>query len=88
MAEDSKRAAIRELKYFGNMMKGLIAYAAEMEDDLDADKRAAELRAEIEELKAQRANYTDLQAEIAAGKSELASITAQIDSVRAKFKNG
>ena len=37
-------------------------------------------------LKAERANYTNLTAEIAAAKSELAVITADIARVRSMFK--
>ena len=83
---DVKRRALREIKYFANSLKGMMALADDLEDVANLEKEANTLRAEVDDLRGQRALLTALQGEISAAKSELGKITAEIDSVKAKFR--
>ena len=81
-----KRQSLRELKYVANSFNGLLLLADALEEPADLQKEVDALKAELVALKAERANYTNLTAEIAAAKSELAVITADIARVRSMFK--
>jgi hypothetical protein len=77
--------ATREIRWLANSLKGMLAVADELHDLATLEKERDAFRAEIDALKVERKNYTDLTAEVAAAKSELARVRAEIDTVKARF---
>jgi hypothetical protein len=91
MAEEANRGqvlhnAVREVKWLANSLKGLSALAEELQEPLDIQKDVDALKAELVALRAERKNYTDLAAETAALRTEKASLVAEIEGIKARFK--
>jgi chromosome segregation ATPase len=51
MAKDAKRLAAREIKYLGNMLKGLLEYADTLTESADVEKELDDLKAAVVDAK-------------------------------------
>jgi septal ring factor EnvC (AmiA/AmiB activator) len=94
MAKDVKRQAAREIKYIGNMLKGLLEFADTLTESADVEKELEELKAAVVAAKNDLANAEaatrkkleamgqDMAAKLEAEKRIVADIQATRDLVQ------
>lgn len=86
---DVKRRACRELKYFGNMLKGVLAVVDDVESWADAEKRVADLKKREIELQTTiatlEAKQQTLAADVAVLEAKHGAVAASIAAVLQKL---
>jgi chromosome segregation ATPase len=83
MAKDAKRLAAREIKYLGNMLKGLLEYADTLTESADVEKELDDLKAAVATKKKLDAMGQDMASKLEAEKLIVADIQAKRDLVQA-----
>jgi hypothetical protein len=83
--KDPKRAAIREIRWLGNTLKGLIAWADEAQDEMDAVKLTESADAAAARRDKANAEAEAAEKRAADAEARTTAANAAFDAARAKL---